>query len=93
MKKTIASLAFLVVSTGAHAIIGPNPGVVAPKLNNYCLKTYEANDGSAYVSDCDSSARNKQLHLTLNANGCADGQVSLQSTTVKIKTCPTFVQL
>lgn len=92
MKKTIASMALLVSTTSAFALIGPG-GRDVPKPKTYCLSLYETEQNVAYVGDCDESDKNARYGLELKENGCADGQAALQSVRVRIPSCPTFVQL
>lgn len=93
MNKTIASLALTMSASSAFALIGPGPGKPQPKPNHYCLSTYENTDGSLSLGTCDQTAMNERRQLKLNENGCADNQAEFQSRTIKIKACPTYVQL
>ena len=93
MKKSIASVALLVSSMSAHALMAPNNGRPAPALKTQCVSTYESRDGSAFIADCDSSAMNKRAGLPLLENGCARDQVAFVSVTPKFKACLPYAQL
>ena len=94
MKKTIASIALLVSSTQAMALIGPGP---APKTTTICVQTSKAGDGSKYVS-CDATMLNQSGKAPkVKENGCPSGQLSLTvvGTSVGLDSClpPGFAQL
>ena len=103
MKKSIASTALLVAALSGTPFARPaNPrplptpqtkNVLAPEQKVYCLSLNENADGSVALGTCDQTERNLQRSLPLNENKCADGQASFTSVEVKIKSCPTYVQL
>jgi hypothetical protein len=90
MNKTITSLALLVVAASAQAIIAPPR---QPKPFKSCLSVYEDSKGNVMVGDCDKTELNRRHGLALKENGCAEGQASFDSRVVKIRSCPTWIQL
>lgn len=95
--KTIAAIAMAVSASSAHALIGPghgNDGQPAPKLNTVCLRMSGPDaQGSLYASDCDEAAANAHYERQLNASGCAEGQIAIQTYSLSVTSCPTYVQL
>jgi hypothetical protein len=89
MKKTIASVALL-ASSSTFALIGPGP---RPEPKTVCLNVYEESNGVMYAGDCDQTRANQVYKRTILQNGCADGQAAIRSYDIKIKACPTYVQL
>jgi hypothetical protein len=74
MKKSITAIALAASSTSAFAMIEPNDGA---ERKTYCVSTYEADDGSQYVSQCDETENNKRENRPLLQNGCAEGQAAI----------------
>lgn len=96
MNKSIAALVLLASSSSAHALVagdGANVKKKPAKEQTYCLAMYENGEGSVMLGRCDESHRNRMWGAKLNENGCADGQAAFVSVKVKIKACPTWVQL
>jgi hypothetical protein len=93
MKKTVASLAILASASSAFALIGPGDGNPRPQPKNVCLSLYQGERGESYLGDCDNSELNRQRRAPLQANGCAAGQASLRSFSVRVKSCTGFAQL
>ncbi len=83
MNKTIASLALFASATSAHAIVPPNL-----PTHKACITIYKGEKGATYAGDCDETANNKDLSKPLNKeSGCAKGQASLVSYSVKVPAC------
>jgi len=74
MKKSITAIALAASSTSAFALIAPNLG---DEQKTYCVSTYEADDGSQYVSQCDETKNNERENRPLLQNGCAEGQAAI----------------
>jgi hypothetical protein len=80
MKKTIAAVAIMASSTAALAFPGmPNPNQPPPVLKTICLNVYPEQDKSKVASDCDDSDNNATLGKQLKQNGCAGGQIAIQT--------------
>lgn len=96
MNKSVASLALLVASMTAQAYPMPSPGQSTeprPVPTTYCLSVYEGQDGSKTLGTCDNSTKNEMYGAELRENKCADNQAAFTSVNVKIKSCPSFMQL
>lgn len=94
-KTSIAAVA-LSVATSGFALIGP-----VGDSKTICLSSYTDANGVQYAGSCDEARNNKELGLPLLANGCAEGQISIQSHnfgggfSVEVHNCmpPNVVQL
>lgn len=75
MKKTIATIALLVSSSQAMALIGPGRD---NKFTTICVKTRALEDGSK-VATCDATEinQNAKKKKKLMQNDCPAGQISL----------------
>lgn len=98
MKKTIAALAILASASTSQALMPEFDGLEINKSKQtervICLsELYTENDGSKVLGACDESEANESYGAQLMANGCAEGQLAIQSVELKIESCPTAVQL
>lgn len=100
MKKTITVAALALSASTSFAIIGPPTDM---QTRTYCLNTYTSMDGGMMAGSCDETANNARRHAQLNENGCADSQISLQTSKrrheadypIRVRAClpPNIVQL
>jgi hypothetical protein len=75
MKKTIATFAITAASANAFALYAPTA-----ETKNICLSLYQNENNTAYVGTCDETKNNEFSKLPVLENGCAVGQVSMQTT-------------
>lgn len=101
MKKTISLAAIAIsASTSSFALIGPPADMIT---KTYCLDTYTTESGSMMAGTCDQSINNARRGAQIGENGCAENQISLQTSKanrsaefpIRIRAClpPNVVQL
>ena len=93
MKKTITSMALLVASAQAMALV---PVQIEKKTVCLNSKVYKYEDGSKVIGSCDETNNNIHLKKEIKQNGCAEGQTALSVTKqTAIQSCmpPGVIQL
>ncbi len=73
----VSAFAATIAASQANALLKPSDDEF--ETVTYCLKTY-GQEGAQYATYCDDSKNNDINNRPLNANGCSEDQVAIQST-------------